>query len=207
MMETLRRTALEDHDRIVGLVLADIALDCCITKAPCDGEKAERSPVDRGKRGIKRSTVVDACGIPLGVLAAPANRHDSPLLDGTLETLKVLGPLPEKVSVHLDRGYDSESTRRKRDARGLIPVISKGQAGACSGHQAVGHRAHQLLAQRPQEALLVYRKAGASGRLLGRLLQRHHSTKANPSSLGSLPLGGPTSLQTVTYWRKLLILQ
>ncbi len=86
---------------------------------------ADRSPVDRGKHGIKRSTVVDASGIPLGAIAAPANRHDSPLLDETLDTLEVLGPLPERMNVHLDQGYDSEATRRKLEARSLIPMISE----------------------------------------------------------------------------------
>ena len=53
----------------------------CITKAPCGGEKAGRSPGDRGKRGIKRSTAVDAKGIPIGGgVTEPASRHDSPLL-------------------------------------------------------------------------------------------------------------------------------
>ena len=80
VMETLRELALEAYDRFVGLELADVAVDCCITKAPCGGEKAGRSPVDRGKRGTKRSTAVDARGIPLGTITAPANRHDSPLL-------------------------------------------------------------------------------------------------------------------------------
>ncbi len=67
--------------------------------------------------------VVDACGIPLGAIAAPANRHDSPLLEGTLDTLEDLGPLPEQVSVHLDRGYDSRTTRQKLEDRGLNPEI------------------------------------------------------------------------------------
>jgi hypothetical protein len=31
---------------------------------------AERNPVDRCKRGIKRSTVVDASGVPLGTVSA-----------------------------------------------------------------------------------------------------------------------------------------
>ncbi len=48
----------------------------------------------------------------LGTITAPASRHDSPLLDATLDTLEVLGPLPEQMSVHLDRGYDSETTRQ-----------------------------------------------------------------------------------------------
>jgi hypothetical protein len=37
-----------------------------------------RSPVDRGKRGTKRSVVTDAFGIPLHVVAAPASAHDAP---------------------------------------------------------------------------------------------------------------------------------
>ena len=78
-MEKLRGMALEAYDRIVGLELSEVAVDCCITKAPCGGESAGRNPVDRGKGGLKRSAVVDARGIPLGAIGAPANRHDSPL--------------------------------------------------------------------------------------------------------------------------------
>jgi len=45
---------------------------------------------------------------------APASRHDSPLLGKTLHTLEKLGPLPEQMSVHLDRGYDSETLLERR---------------------------------------------------------------------------------------------
>src|SRR5919199_4767723 len=51
-MEALQQMALKSYDRIIGLQLSEVAVDCCITKAPCGGEKAGRSPVDRGKRGI-----------------------------------------------------------------------------------------------------------------------------------------------------------
>jgi hypothetical protein len=65
-MEKLREISLDAYDRLIGLELADLAVDGCITKAPCGGEKAGRSPVDRGKGGIKRSrAVVEAKGIPL----------------------------------------------------------------------------------------------------------------------------------------------
>lgn len=80
--------------------------------------------MDRGKQGIKRSTVVDAEGIPLGTVAASANHHDSPLLGETLDALEVLGPLPEQMRVHLGRGYDSETTREKLRSRGFSPEIS-----------------------------------------------------------------------------------
>jgi transposase len=125
VLEQLRGLALTAYDRTVGLRLSDVAVDCCVTKAPCGGEKAGRSPVDRGKRGIKRSMVVDADGIPLGTVAAPANRHDSPLLAETLEALRELGGLPEQVTVHLDRGYDSEATRERLRDRSLAPAISE----------------------------------------------------------------------------------
>jgi hypothetical protein len=51
LAQTLRRAALEAYDRAVGLELSDVAVDCCITKAPCGGERSGRSPVDR-ERGL-----------------------------------------------------------------------------------------------------------------------------------------------------------
>ena len=104
-----------------------MAVDCWITtKAPCGGEKAGRSPVDRGKRATKRSTAVDANGTPLPTVVAPANRHDSPLLAETLEAVaETLGELPERASVHLDRGYDSGATRERLKERGLLAEISE----------------------------------------------------------------------------------
>ena len=125
VMEKLREIVLDSYDRMIGLDLSDVAVDCCVTKAPCGGNKAGKSPVDRGKGGIKRSVVVDANGIPLGAIAAPANRHDSPLLDETLDTMEILGELPERISVHLERGYDSETTRQKLQIRGLLAEISQ----------------------------------------------------------------------------------
>ena len=50
VMDELREMALEAYDKFIGLRLADVAVDCCTTKAPCGGDKAGRSPVDRGKR-------------------------------------------------------------------------------------------------------------------------------------------------------------
>src|SRR5215203_992424 len=112
VMEALEDMALDAYDRIIGLELFDVAVDCCITKAPCGGEMAGRSPMDKAKRGIKRSVMVDAEAIPLRAVAAGANRHDSPLLGKTLDaSMKASTELPEHASVHLDRAYDSNLTR------------------------------------------------------------------------------------------------
>ncbi len=69
-MATLREIALVAYNQLISLQLSDVAVDGCITKAPYSGEMAGRSPVDRGKQGIKRSTIVDASGLPLGAIAA-----------------------------------------------------------------------------------------------------------------------------------------
>lgn len=39
--------------------------------------------------------------------------------------MEVLGELPERMSAHLDRGYDSGTTRQKLQSRGLLEQISK----------------------------------------------------------------------------------
>lgn len=124
LMAHLHTLAFDAYDRMIGLEFGDIAVDGCITKAPCGGEMAGRSPVDRGKQGLNRSTVVDKTGIPLGSVAAPANRHDSPLLEPTLDTLDRLGPLPSTMTVHLDRGYDLTRTRDRLAVRGMHGVIA-----------------------------------------------------------------------------------
>jgi transposase len=126
VIDTLREAVLEAFDRLIGLELSEVVVDGCITKAPCGGQKAGRSPVDRGKQGIKRSTAVDGEGIPIGGVTGPANRHDSPLLVPTLEhAWESVGGLPEGASVHLDRGYDSELTRERLEERGLLAEISQ----------------------------------------------------------------------------------
>jgi transposase len=126
VIDALREAVLEAYDRLIGLELSEVAVDGCITKAPCGGEKAGRSPVDRGKRGIKRSTAVDGEGIPIGGVTDSANRHDSPLLVPTLEhAWASVGRLPEGTRVHLDRGYDSELTHERLEERGLLAEISR----------------------------------------------------------------------------------
>ncbi|BAC19791.1 transposase, IS4 family [Corynebacterium efficiens YS-314] len=135
IFEQLEQICLEFCDRIVGLDLENLSVDGCIVKAPCGGEAAGRSPVDRGKQGTKRSLLVDGAGIPLGCVVAGANRHDSPLLRPTLEKLGRFGlALPDQITVHLDAGYDSSKTRSLLTELGCEWVISqKGvplQAGA-----------------------------------------------------------------------------
>jgi hypothetical protein len=118
--------ALRAYDQMIGLELGDIAVDGCITKAPCGGECAGPSPVDRRKGGLKRSVATENPGIPLGIAAAGANRHDSRLLAPTLQAAasQLTGMLPDHRTCHLDAGYDSGPARQTLDEQGFAAQIA-----------------------------------------------------------------------------------
>jgi transposase len=124
LAERVRLAVLAAYDRLLGLELAHLAVDGCITKAPCGGEVAGRSPVDRGKQGLKRSVVTEAGGIPLGAVPAAANRRDDGLLAATLDTVTALGVLSAQAVVHLDAGYDYQPCRQVLAKRGLVGQIA-----------------------------------------------------------------------------------
>ena len=41
-VDALEKIVREAYDRLVGLELGEVAVDCCITKAPCGGEKPQK---------------------------------------------------------------------------------------------------------------------------------------------------------------------
>ncbi len=124
VFDRLRLAALDAYDTMIGLDLADVAVDGCITKAPCGRECAGRSPVDRGKGGMKRSQLCDGTGVPMAAVSAPANTVDHVLLGQTLDALKDFAPLPADVTVHLDAGYDYQPCRDALEQRGLRGQIA-----------------------------------------------------------------------------------
>jgi hypothetical protein len=124
IFDRLRLACLDAYDQMIGLDLADLAVDGCTTKAPCGGECAGRSPVDRGKGGMKRSQLSDGAGIPMATVSAPANTVDHALLPATLDALKDFAPLPVDATVHLDAGYDYRPCRDALDERGLLGQIA-----------------------------------------------------------------------------------
>jgi transposase len=123
--ERLHTLALQAYDKMIGLELEDLAVDGCITKAPGGGDVAGRSPVDRGKGGLKRSVVTDGGGIPLHLVSAGANRHDAPLLRPTLAGLDRLDRLPEAVTVELDAGYTGAPTAALLAELGFVGSIAR----------------------------------------------------------------------------------
>ena len=124
IFDRLRLACLDAYEQMIGLDLADVAVDGCTTKAPCGGDCAGRSPVDRGKGGMKRSQLSDGAGVPLATVSAPANTVDHQLLAETLDALKDFQPLPAEVTVHLDAGYDYRPCREVLAARGMVGAIA-----------------------------------------------------------------------------------
>jgi transposase len=127
--DQLHCLALAAYDRMHGLDLEHLAVDGCITKAPCGGQVAGPSPVDRRKQGLKRSVATEAHGVPLTAVPAPANRRDDGLLAATLDaaaaTLAIaFGPLPLRPVVQLDAGYDYQPCREALADRGMVGQIA-----------------------------------------------------------------------------------
>ncbi len=180
--DQLHRLTLAAYDRLHGLDLEHLAVDGCITKAPCGGQVAGPSPVDRRKQGLKRSVATEAHGVPLAALPAPANRRDDGLLAATLDAAAILtataiGPLPGTPTVHLDAGYDYQPCQQVLADRGMVGQIA---------------------------TALVHRTPPGRGRVLVAAgLGAHRGGSAGPPSLDLLPLGGPSATPSLTAcWRR-----
>ncbi len=100
---------LSYYDEVVGIDWKWQALDGAITKAPLGGDATGPSPVDRGKRGTKRSVLTDRRGAPLSVVVTGANTHDKTVALKTLDGIVVERPKKVVYRLHhlcLDKGYD-----------------------------------------------------------------------------------------------------
>jgi len=124
--QALHAAALRAYDQIIGLELGEVAVDGCMTKAPCGGPLRRASPVDRRKDGLKRPVATEGYGIPVGIACAGANRHDLPLLAPTLAAAisQLSGTLPGQRICHLDTGYHSWPTRHLLPQPRLTPQIA-----------------------------------------------------------------------------------
>lgn len=115
--------ALRAYDKVIGLDLAETAVDGSQHKAPMGGEGTGPNPTDRGKSGWKWSLLTDRSGIPIGWATDGANRHDTVLFAPTLEPAKQRGLLGDIETLHLDRGYDSKAVRATCQELGVADVV------------------------------------------------------------------------------------
>lgn len=115
--------AIAAYDRIIGLRLEHVAIDTASNKAPAGGEATGPSYIDRRKLGWKWSIATGMDGIPIGWVIDGAHRHDSKLVEPTLDAIAARGFLADIDMVHLDRAYQFPFVHRACAQRGLEPVI------------------------------------------------------------------------------------
>lgn len=90
------------------------------------GKKTGKNPTDRGKLGVKRSTLVDGRGVPLAVAVAGANVPDQKLVAETLDAIPIERPKPTAEAPQhlcLDKGYTGEPVDRQVRQRGYTPHV------------------------------------------------------------------------------------
>ena len=86
------------------------AVDTVMGKARMGGDQIGPNPTDRAKNGTKRSMLTEAGGGPMSVVVAPANVHDTKLLNQTIEAIVVERPKPTRKNPQhlcLDKAYDN----------------------------------------------------------------------------------------------------
>ena len=92
------------------------------------GDLSGPNPTDRGKRGVKRSLLVEAGGGPLAVVIAGANVHDTKLLAATLEAIVVARPQPtpeRPQHLCLDKAYANPTGEAAVADHGYVPHIRR----------------------------------------------------------------------------------
>ncbi|PZP43791.1 MAG: IS5 family transposase [Azospirillum brasilense] len=107
------------------------ALDSRSVPGKKGGETTGPNPTDRGRPGSKHSLVTDAKGTPLGLIVAPANQHDSRLLEATLDAVPPVSggkrgrPRRRPRKLHADKAYTGRPVRRALRRRGITPRIAR----------------------------------------------------------------------------------
>ena len=92
------------------------------------GKKTGKNPTDRGKLGVKRSTLIDGRGVPLAVAIEGANVPDQKLVAETLDAIPVHRPEPaphKPQHLCLDKGYAGEPVDREVCRRGYTPHVPR----------------------------------------------------------------------------------
>ena len=125
------------------------------------GKKTGPNPTDRGKKGVKRSLLTEATGVPIGLAVAGANRHDSKMVEATLESILVSRPKPTRrkpQGMCLDKGYDSGEVRDLVKEFGYTAHIrARGEEAQAIKHEA-GFKARRWVVERTHSWMNRFRR-------------------------------------------------
>jgi putative transposase len=110
-----------------------------------------KNPTDRGKKGTKKSVLVDGQGGPLAAVIAGANVPDCKLLRETIEAVVVERPEPtqeEPQHLCLDKGYDNPTGRKAVEGSGYTPHIRKIGEEKKPCDRSKGHKPRRWVVER-----------------------------------------------------------
>ena len=125
------------------------------------GGKTGANPTDRGKRGVKRSLLTEAQGVPVGVAVDGANRHDMKLVRPTLDSVVIARPEPtleQPQGMCLDKGYDFDEVRHTLDEFGFTAHIRSRGEEAKAIKQEAGFKARRWVVERTHGWLNRFRR-------------------------------------------------
>jgi putative transposase len=109
------------------------------------------NPTDRGKKGTKKSVLVDGQGGPLAAVIAGANVPDCKLLRETIEAIVVERPQPaeeEPQHLCLDKGYDNPTGREAVEGTGYTPHVRKIGEEKRPCDRSKGHKPRRWVVER-----------------------------------------------------------
>ena len=125
------------------------------------GGKTGPNPTDRAKKGVKRSLLTEAAGVPIGLAIDGANRHDCKLVEATLESIPLKRPKPTKKKpqgICLDRGYDYDTVRDLVEEFGYTAHIrARGEEAQAIKHE-VGFKARRWVVERTHSWMNRFRR-------------------------------------------------
>ena len=125
------------------------------------GKPLDRTQRTGGKKGSKRSLLVDARGTPLSIVASGAHVHDVKLLEPTLDQIvtdrpPVQQPLSENLC--LDAGYAGEPARKAIESRHYVPHVRSRTTESAAKKRNPRTRARRWVVERTHSWLNRYRK-------------------------------------------------
>ena len=138
VFQRLWQAGLQDYEELAGLDWHWQSLDGTQIKSPFGGDATGKNPVDRNKRGTKRSQLCEGHGLPLAVVLEAANRNDMIVAEATLDAIVIERPDPQEVEQHLcmDAAYDSPRIIEAVEERGSIPHVRPNWWNRNHGHPA-----------------------------------------------------------------------
>jgi len=126
------------------------------------GKKTHPNPTDRAKSGTKRrSLLVEANGIPIGLTVSGANTHDKRLVEKTLESMPIERPEPTGRSpqnICMDKGYDFPDIRELVDQWGYTAHIPRRGEDQSKRQKIPGYRARRWVVERTHSWMNRFRR-------------------------------------------------